>query len=436
MKPVISIYEHQRIPFGNISEGGSPCLTNSQIRELGRLQKHLPKKSFEWSHNSIKWGSFVGLVPLTDVVIEVSPKLHSDKTDVTHGREVFLKMLAETGIFKLHQSSRTDVGLHNHSILDIFIQEFCNSLRAQVQQGVDRSYQQDINNLPVLRGKLLFDQHLKHNLASKNLLYCQYDELSHDTLLNQLILATLAALQTTCNSQKIKQAVIELRKSFDDVLLLPPSSVLANKVHFDRTNERFVKIEHRCRQLLSGLYPDVTSGENAGLGLLFNMNKLFETWLETVFRKISVQSDLSFTSQRPVKYVASRETDSTGETKAFRLQPDLMIYPKDGIKHHSPILIADAKWKLISTTEKGAKISPSDIHQIQSYASIYRADHVALVFPKQNDKQKTLTYQMNDKNRTNLLLVFVAIDTSANALAIELQSVFQLSQYKQESSTK
>ena len=217
MSHTLEITEYQRVPIKAVSDSNEIAITPAQASALKNLEKSLPAKSFSWGHKCIIWGSYCGLLPLPGATLEIVPKLHSNKTDVTHGREVLLKLLSETGAFNLHRSSDTSIHQHRNSLLDIFILEFCEELTTQLRQGAARSYQKNSSNLPVIRGKLLIDLHLKHNSFLQNRLYCQYDELTHDIPLNRIIRATLTALLAVARGAIAKQRITELLHQLESV---------------------------------------------------------------------------------------------------------------------------------------------------------------------------------------------------------------------------
>ena len=426
MNRIIEISEYQRIPIGTADSESPIALSKAQAEELRRLESHLPRKAFSWGHNCIIWGSYCGLLPLSDVTIEISPKLHSDRTDVAHGREVLIKLLSETGVFKLHRSSTTHIGRHQNKLLDIFIMEFCAELTVQLRQGAARAYQQNTANLPLLRGKLLVDQHLKQNQLLQNRLYCQFDELTHDIPINRLIRTTLTALSAVAGGATAKRKLTELHHELEGVSAITPGQAISQKLIFDRNTERFKPVVNKCRQFLAGLYPDIVSGSAPGIGLLFNMNTLFEQWLGRVFRALGASSGFSWQTQGPARHLAQEYTQPGKSVNRFLLKPDFTL--SENRDPNAPTaLIADAKWKLLDGRESTSKITAADLYQIQSYASIYQCRKVALLYPAHDNFANVRSFQLQDTQNSELLLVPIRLDLTVRQLADQLHAILDLS---------
>lgn len=424
MNRTLEITEHQRVPIRHVADSEEVAITPAQAKALRKLENNLPAKAFTWGHDCVVWGSYCGLLPLPGVTLEIIPKLHSNKTDVSHGREVLLKLLSETGAFKLHRSSDTSIHQNRNSLLDIFIIEFCDELTTQLRQGAARSYQENQSNLPVIRGKLLIDLHLKHNSFLQNRLYCQYDELTHDIPLNRIIRATLTALLSVAKSVVAKQNITELLHQLDGVTAIPPQLAVSMDIHYDRNNKRFEPIIRKCRLFLSGLYPDIVSGKTPGLGLLFNMNTLFESWLGVVFRRLAIQTEHHCKTGGPVRYLA-REHHPTASKDRFLMKPDFSLSTQE--RPSQITLIADAKWKLLDNRESGGNITTADLYQIQSYASRYQCTTVGLIYPSHDNFSEVRLLQLKDLQQTTLLLVPVRLDSRVDQAARELNDTIGLS---------
>jgi 5-methylcytosine-specific restriction enzyme subunit McrC len=142
----------------------------------------------------------------------------------------------------------------------------------------------------------------------------------------------------------------------------------------DRTIRHWESVFARARWLLSGLYPDVRTGDAAGSALLFNMEKLFETLLGLRVRhacQVHGSGRLSVSLQSPVKNLA---------TSGFQLRPDITIQSGDEC-----VTILDAKWKRLQLGESNSGVASGDAYQMNAYASRYGCKRLALVYPTCGD---------------------------------------------------
>ena len=76
--------------------------------------------------------------------------------------------------------------LHN-----LFAAILAKGIGRQLKQGLYRDYQSRMDNLSTMRGKINMVGTIQNHMAKKPLLMCEYDELSADNLLNQILILIL-----------------------------------------------------------------------------------------------------------------------------------------------------------------------------------------------------------------------------------------------------
>ena len=79
--------------------------------------------------------------------------------------------------------------LHN-----LFAAILAKGISRQLKQGLYREYLSRKEDLAVVRGKIDMPGSIKHRLARKRVLTCEYDELSENNLLNQILKTTVMLL--------------------------------------------------------------------------------------------------------------------------------------------------------------------------------------------------------------------------------------------------
>ena len=85
-------------------------------------------------------------------------------------------------------------GIDNTSILDLFAKVLISGTNHLIKRGLDRGYVLVSEDSKCLKGKIHLSSTLKRNLLIKVQAHCEYDELSHDILHNQILKATLRSL--------------------------------------------------------------------------------------------------------------------------------------------------------------------------------------------------------------------------------------------------
>jgi 5-methylcytosine-specific restriction enzyme subunit McrC len=269
-----------------------------------------------------------------------------------------------------------DAGLaqqHSH-LLDIFIEDFCSQVKSALRSGAIARYSERTENLNAVRGRLELTEHLRANDFDRSHLLCRFDERSIDNAYNQALKGVLRILLGFALSPRTRAMVAALIHRFDEMSDRRVTVRGIDGLRLDRTIRHWEPVFARARWLLSGLYPDIRTGDAVGSALLFNMEKLFETVLGLRLRHASQARDggrLSVGLESPVKNLA---------TAGFQLRPDITIQSEV-----ETIAILDAKWKRLDLGEANSGVSSGDAYQMNAYASRYRCKRLALVYPASRD---------------------------------------------------
>ena len=418
MTEVISIIEHQSLPVIPHRSKGDFALSERHAKLLGSMSS-LPSKAYSWGQKCIKWSQYCGLIQLGDITLEILPKIHGKEERPGECRQALVLMLRKAGLMKLHKAGGASVDLQKHTLLDIFILDFCQQLDAQLVQGKLRQYIRLEENLPVLRGKLLSNQQLRHNLAHKERLYCQHDELSEDILINQVIKFTLNLLLNRARSQAVKKLIIRLVHEFDSVTDRLIDIQTVSSLVLNRSEKRFQSVMDACLIFIQGLNPDVVGGRFQTFSLLFDMNRLFESWVAAVLKPVAYDLNLSLVEQKPRKYMAYR-ADLGREV--FQMRPDISF-----IGGSSPVVIADAKWKLLEPEEAKLGVSQSDLYQMQAYANRYGVDSLILIYPRQKNLKSS--YRLSLQGAKTVDLTVLTVEVSGDSAVVSDTGIREILQH-------
>ena len=80
------------------------------------------------------------------------------------------------------------------NIHNLFAAILAKGIGRQLKQGLYRAYLNRKEDMPVMRGKIDMPGSIKNRLARKQVLTCEYDELSENNLLNQILKTTVMLL--------------------------------------------------------------------------------------------------------------------------------------------------------------------------------------------------------------------------------------------------
>ncbi|WBU42999.1 MULTISPECIES: McrC family protein [Marinobacter] len=357
--------------------------------------KGIPADAFRWGHQTVQWRQFCGVVQLEGLTLEILPKIYGKEAQPGSCRATLIRMLRKAGLMKVHRGAGASIKVQEHSLLDIFIQEFCLLVREQNLIGKPRDYQQFEDNLGVVKGRLLVNQQLRQNLAHRERLYCQYDELTDDIAINQIIKFTLHLLLPQCRSNVSRKAVTELLMQHDGIADNRFISSDLDSIHLNRTNRRYASILDWCRLFLDARSPDVSAGNHALLSILFDMNVLFERWLAAALRPVAHQAGLTVREQQPRKYMAYRPDV---DRKVFQTKPDISLIDRN----KNVVMVLDAKWKLLDHDDAKLGIAQQDLYQLSAYGNLYGISELALLYPMQSRLARHYPMQLNGYQRLHL----------------------------------
>ena len=162
-------------------------------------------------------GSYVGVIQTRrGTLLEILPKVDFID-DVERTREVFLEMLRTYRGLRDAQFSETGISALRHfNMLDVFVRLFLTNLVLLTQRGLARHYNSVEDNLPRLRGRIRFREHIRRNAANRARFYVAFDEFTADRPVNRLIHSAIHKLRPITHPDN-QQLLHQLRICFSEV---------------------------------------------------------------------------------------------------------------------------------------------------------------------------------------------------------------------------
>ena len=335
--------------------------------------------------------NYVGIIEtLKGTVLEILPKVDFAK-DTRETKQIFFKMLRSWRGFKsLAQFNESHINaVRNFNMLEVFVHLFLNNLVLLAQRGLARHYQPIEDNLPCLRGRILFPQHIRENSANRARFYVGYDEFSANRPANRLIHSTVHKLMGSVQQPRNQQLLHQLRIFFSDI----PQSVNLesdwnqHRHRMDRSTQHYGAVMQWVRLFLFDHGLTTFVGKHVNHTLLFPMWEVFEDFVAACFRRH--QQQFYVREQGPQEPLASIDGKDV-----FSMKPDICLMSGDKTK-----FILDTKWKRINEDGDDLKhgISQADMYQLFAYGKKYSCKQVALVYPKTEQFQKELRYKFDEE---------------------------------------
>ena len=349
---------HLAIGEGGVSELIARRL--SLFSERATRQLRVPQPVLvRTTRPSLQAGQVVGVLAVPGASVEILPKI--DRPDGTV-RKALVHMLSVAYGLRVADSEFALLATQERTLLEFLVGVFADRLLMAVRRGLRHRYRHQQDDLSLLRGKLDIRRQITRHFLRRDILACRFDELSVDTPLNRVMKAAVVLLRSITRHAGNARRLAELSARFEFVG--ESADPLREPVALDRTNIAFHSLHAWSRLFLSGKWQGTTSGGNAGVGLLFPMNDLFETFVGRVMQ--SALAPRSTLLQHTGCHALTARDQSL-----FALQPDIVVDNK---------IVIDTKWKELNSDDQ-VGVQSSDVYQMLAYAHAYEAKRVVMLYP-------------------------------------------------------
>lgn len=183
----------------------------------------------------------------------------------------------------LEQNGYEDVAAEKfENIHNLFAAILAKGIGRQLKQGLYKEYINKKDTIAVVRGKINMPTTIHNRLERKPILTCEYDELSENNLLNQIIKTTIMLLLRHANVRQEHKS--DLKKEmlfFSNVDTIDPSMIRWPTIRFQRNNKTYRILISLCRLILEGMLLTTDSGEYHLASFVDEqrMNRLYEKFI-------------------------------------------------------------------------------------------------------------------------------------------------------------
>ena len=386
----VVVREHQRIPI----------LEPKEVKALRRLALE-ERKDASGNYRrvlSVRKGgvyatNYVGIVEASrKTTLAVLPKvdLGGDNDAGNEGtKKAFFKMLRDWRGLREARFPEAAIGdLKRFEMWEAFYFLFLQSVVRLAQRGLARRYRTVENNLPFLRGRIRFPEHLRQNAVNRARFFVGYDEFSADRPANRLIRTTLDRLAVRARRPRNQQLIHGLRVVFADIPASSHPVVDWDRRLVDRSMRHYGEVLPWVGLLLFHHGLATFAGEHRNRALLFPMEEVFEDFVTASFRRH--QDGYGVQAQGPMEALAM----TAGGDEVFYMKPDMTL-KRGGEKK----FILDAKWKRLRAPADDPKmgIAQSDLYQLFAYGKKYKVPKVALIYPRSEKFRSPARYRFDSK---------------------------------------
>ena len=251
----------------------------------------------------------------------------------------------------LSQGGYEDVATEDfENIHNLFAAILAKGIGRQLKQGLYREYLNRTEDIPVVRGKIDMPGTIQNRLTRKQILTCEYDELSENNLLNQILKTTVMLLLRHARvDQEYKNDLKKEMLFFSNVDVIDPTTIRWSAIRFQRNNNTYRMLISLCQLILEGMLLTTDSGEHKLASFIDErrMNRLYEKFILEYYSKECPQVTAT-ASQIPWAL------DDEFGTMLPVMQSDIML------TRGNEVLIIDAKYYTHTTQTQ------YDVHTLHS----------------------------------------------------------------------
>ncbi len=260
----------------------------------------------------------------------------------------------------LRQSNFDDMATEEFdNVQNLFAAILSKGIGQQLKQGLYREYQNKTEDIPTMRGRIDMPGTIRHKIAREQVLTCEYDELSENNLLNQILKTTVMLL---LRSRDVDTEYKDILKKeilyFSDIDLIEPSSIQWDRVRFHRNNQTYQMLISLCQLILQGMLLTTEQGEHRLVSFVDEqrMCRLYEKFILEYYCREFPRLHVS------ASQISWALDDGIG-TMLPVMQSDIMLSYQD------TVLIIDAKYYSRTTQEQYGvhTLHSNNMYQIFTY---------------------------------------------------------------------
>lgn len=355
---VIQVFEHQTLYYDR--EYRSVVFNKKHFDALAKLNELHNNKYFTIVHKGVKFMQYVGVVQIDTLTIEILPKADQDSNNADW-QNVMIDMLCATKNLKVQHVEQANVNKQNIHLLDIYFDWFLREIESLQRKGLVKKYYKKTKNIGALKGKIEFAGHISKNLIHKEHFYTTHQIYDKDHHLHQIISLALYIIEQMTKGSYLYHKCKRVQLNFPDVSKIVCNSSTFDKISLDRKTQPYEKAIEIARLIILNYAPNISSGSERMLALLFDMNSLWEEYILMQLKRAGINTNLKIEGQRSKPFWDS-----------ITLRPDIVIKEDNKTK-----VIIDTKWKQI----KENKPSSEDLRQMYVYNDHWKSKSSILLYP-------------------------------------------------------
>ncbi len=281
------------------------------------------------------------------------------------------------GVFNIHAPSFSQLRLKHNSILELYFQLFLSEVQYLINKGLIRKYRLVCENQTALKGSLQFSKQIQKNLVHKERFFVKHSSYDRHHLIHEILYKTLMLLYRINTQPTLSSQIGSILLDFPEMDDVRVDDNLFDRIQFDRKTSVYKTALEIARLLLLNYHPDIQTGQNHVLALMFDMNLLWERFVFESARK--------HLGNCRVRDQQSKNFWKSEKGSIASIRPDILIEYANGKN-----IILDTKWKNLN----GHSPSVNDLRQMFVYQQYFNAERITLVYPGKTSNSSGRYYEI------------------------------------------
>lgn len=348
----LQVFEHQVL---RLSEQG---LTQRHLDALAYFNEQHDNRYFTLLHKGVRFRQYVGVLQVGKLTIEILPK-----TDQYANRQqwqrVLLELLQACSMLPVDTLTEARLQARNSPLLWFYLNHFITEVQLLLDEGLVKHYQTKCANGTTWKGQMNFAQQLRHNWQRPERIYSRFQHYDYQHPAHQILYQALKIVQSLSVDANFQQRVCYLQRAFPKQEPIKVNAAIFDQLYAQPKFDRYRRALELARMITLHYSPDLRAGNHAVLAILFDMNQLFERYIQRQLQGY-LSKEWLIRAQASKPFWAQR-----------KLRPDLWLSYQG--KHY----ILDTKWKIL----KRPAPSDEDLRQIFAYNHSFEATQSLLVYP-------------------------------------------------------
>ena len=364
----ISVFEHQRLFVGEQN------FKQIHLDALLKLNEYHNGNYFEPIAKGVKFNQYVGVIQVDGLTIEIHPKADKEDDD-RKWKGVLIKMLKACGKLKAETNGAAHVRRQHLNLLEVYFELFLLEVEGLVRKGLIKKYRRQTHNTKALKGKLEFAGHLRHNVIHKERFYTTHQMYDSNHFLHQVLQKALSIVSQFTKGTRLQDVASRVELNFPEVDYETTTAQQLNTIKLNRKTSSYKEALELARLIILNYSPDISSGKEKMLSLLFDMNELWEQYVLKQVQKASYKTDMLVSGQESRSFWGNNS-----------LRPDIVL--RKGNKTY----VIDTKWK----RPQRNSASVDDLRQMYAYCRFWNAEKAMLLYPGDFKTNRFQVFETDD----------------------------------------